>query len=240
MKSWAVSEIGSVRKNNEDSVYANAEKGFFVIADGMGGHEAGEVASSMAVEKIRIELENKEIINSNALENAFKETNKLIFDTSNFKKQQLVMGTTLTVLIIKKDKGYLGHIGDSRIYLIRNQEMIKLTEDHTYVEKLYQEGIITFEEYENHPKKNILLKSLGIDKPIEPQILEFQILNGDIIFLCSDGVYNSLQEEELISILLQKECDERVQAISNLVIKRGAIDNFSFIIIDKILERIDK
>ncbi|AMP20528.1 hypothetical protein AZF37_04505 [endosymbiont 'TC1' of Trimyema compressum] len=234
MRSWAVSETGSVRKNNEDSIYANTEKGFFVIADGMGGHEAGEVASSMAVEKIRIELEDKETIDSKTLENAFKETNKLIFDTSSFEKQQLIMGTTLTVLKIEKDKGYLGHIGDSRIYLIRNQEIIKLTEDHTYVEKLYQEGIITFEEYENHPKKNILLKALGSDKPIEPQILEFQILDGDIIFLCSDGVYNLLQDEELISILLQKEGDERVQTISNLIIERDAVDNFSFIIIDKI------
>ena len=240
MRSWAVSEIGSVRKNNEDSIYANTEKGFFVIADGMGGHEFGEVASSMAVEKIRIELESKKTINSKTLKNAFKETNKLIFDTSSFERQQMIMGTTLTVLKIEKNKGYLGHVGDSRVYLIRNQEIIKLTEDHTYVEKLYQEGIITLKEYKNHPKKNILLKSLGSDKPIEPQILEFKILDGDIIFSCSDGVYNLLKDEELINILLQKEGDERVQTISNLIVERGAIDNFSFIIIDKILERIDK
>lgn len=234
MRSWAVSETGSVRKNNEDTIYANPEKGFFVIADGMGGHEAGEVASSMAVEKIRIELEDRETIDSKLLESAFKETNKLIFDTSSFEKQQMLMGTTLTVLKIEKDKGYIGHIGDSRIYLIRNQEIIKLTEDHTYVEKLYQEGIITIEEYENHPKKNILLKALGSDKPVDPQILEFQLLEGDILFLCSDGVYNLIQDEELITILLQKDGDQRVNAVSDLVLERGAIDNFSFIIIDKI------
>lgn len=233
MQAIAVSEQGKVRTNNEDAIYSNEQSGFFAIADGMGGHEAGEIASSLAIEKIRIELEDLENIQISKIESAFNATNKMIYDKSSYKNQRTNMGTTLSILKIVGDKGYIGHIGDSRIYLIRNQEIIKLTEDHTYVERLYQDGIITYKEYLNHPKKNILLKALGSDKPAEPQVLEFQILPGDIIFLCTDGVHYYIDNEELIYLLLKKSGKKLIKELSELIETRGSNDNYSFIVIDK-------
>ncbi|MDD2370728.1 MAG: protein phosphatase 2C domain-containing protein [Firmicutes bacterium] len=233
MRAIAVSKQGKVRTNNEDSIYINEESGFFAIADGMGGHEAGEVASNMAIEKIRIELEDLENIQVSTIELAFNATNKMIYEQSSYKDQRTNMGTTLSILKIIDDRGYIGHIGDSRIYLIRNQEIIKLTEDHTYVERLYQDGIITYDEYLNHPKKNILLKALGSDKPADPQVLEFQILPGDIIFLCTDGVHYYMKNEELIYLLLKKSGKKLIKELSDIIDSRGANDNYSFIVIDK-------
>ncbi len=232
MRAVAVCEQGSVRGNNEDALYYNIDSGFFAIADGMGGHEAGEIASSLAIEKVRIELEEKNIVSDGEMEKAFEETNKIISEKSCYKDQRLSMGTTLSVFIIKEHRGYIGHVGDSRIYLIRNQEIIKLTEDHTYVEKLYQEGLITYEKYLIHPKKNILLKALGSEKTINPQVLEFQILHGDIVFMCSDGVHNLLKNEELLNIILQKKGKNAIKAINSLIESRGSTDNYSYIIID--------
>lgn len=234
MRAIAVCEQGNVRGNNEDSVYSNPENGFYALADGMGGHEAGEVASSLAIEKVRIELEDKDSILPVDIEKAFQETNKVICEKSCYKEQKLNMGTTLSIFIIKDNRGYIGHIGDSRIYLIRNQEIIKLTEDHTYVEKLYQEGIISYDEYIDHPKKNILLKALGSEKLIEPQVLEFQILHGDIVFICSDGVHNLLKNDEILNILLQKQDEKLKEALNTLIEDRGATDNYSYIMIDQL------
>lgn len=233
MRAIAVSEQGKVRLNNEDAIYINEGTGFFAVADGMGGHEAGEIASNMAIEKIRIELEDLEDIQASTVESAFNATNKLIYEKSSYKDQKMNMGTTLSVLKIVGDRGFIGHIGDSRIYLIRNQEIIKLTEDHTYVERLYQDGIITYEEYLNHPKKNILLKALGSDKPADPQVLEFQIQPGDIIFLCTDGVHYYLKNEELIYLLLKKTGKKLIKELSDIIEARGSNDNYSFIVIDK-------
>lgn len=233
MRAIALSETGSVRANNEDAVYANEETGFFAIADGMGGHEAGEVASSLAIEKIRIELEDKNPISSSDIETAFHAANRVIFEKSSYKDQRMNMGTTLSLFKVVGDRGYVGHIGDSRIYLIRNQEIIKLTEDHTYVEKLYQEGVITYEEYLHHPKKNILLKALGSDRPADPQVLEFRILPGDLVFMCTDGLHYLVSNDELIKMLLQKKGRNLVKAMTTLVESRGSNDNYTFVLIDK-------
>lgn len=235
MRAFTVCEQGSVRLNNEDSVYSNIDRGFFALADGMGGHEAGEVASSLSIEKVRIELEDKDKIEGSDIESSFYEANKLICEKGCYKGQKLNMGTTLSLLVIKKNnRGYIGHVGDSRVYLVRNQEIIKITEDHTYVERLYQEGLITYEEYLNHPKKNILLKALGSEKLIDPQVLEFQILPGDIIFMCSDGVHNLLSNDEILSILLQKQGKKAINLFNKQIEKRGSSDNYSYIIIDQL------
>ena len=233
MRAIALSEKGSVRQNNEDAFYVNDKSGFFAIADGMGGHEAGEVASNLAIEKIRIELEDKTSVTSSEIEAAFDATNKVIFEKSSYKDQRMNMGTTLSMFKVVGDRGHVGHIGDSRIYLIRNQEIIKLTEDHTYVEKLYQEGIITYDEYLHHPKKNILLKALGSERPADPQVLEFRILPGDLIFMCTDGLHYLVSNDEIIKLLLQKKGRNLTKALVNLVESRGSNDNYTFVLIDK-------
>lgn len=236
MKIWTLSETGSIRKNNEDAVYGNIETGFFVIADGMGGHEAGEIASNMSIEKIRMELENLPEVNDAKLEEAIQNTNKLIYDSSNKQGQRVSMGTTLTFLKLIGLSGYVGHVGDSRLYILRNQQFVQLTEDHTYVEKLYQEGVISLEEYKNHPKKNVLLKALGSNRPIEPQIFNLNLIEGDIVFMCSDGVYNVLDDEEIATLLLQNSGSKRAEVFKEIIDQRGANDNYSMLILDEIRE----
>lgn len=233
MRAISVSEQGKVRGNNEDAVYSNDTQGFYAIADGMGGHHSGEVASSLAIEKIRIELEELEEVTGTVMEKAFMETNKTIYEQSSHNGQKGSMGTTLSVIKVVGDRGYIGHIGDSRIYLIRNQEIIKLTEDHTYVEKLYQDGLITYEEYLDHPFKNILLKALGSDRNPDPQVLELQLLPRDLIFMCTDGVYYHLSNEDILSLLLFYKGQRLVEPMSKLIDNRGSNDNYSFIVIDK-------
>lgn len=235
MTTWVMSETGNIRENNEDAAYGNVTTGFFVIADGMGGHEAGEIASSMAVEKIRIELEDAADVTDRTIEEAIRETNKTLYDSSHYQDQKIIMGTTLTFLkMINESTGYVGHVGDSRLYLLRNQQLMQLTEDHTYVEKLYKEGVITLDEYKMHPKKNVLLKALGGAGPVDPQIFTINLQPGDIIFICSDGVYNVLSDEEIASFLLQKTGESRMKTFKKTIDKKGAHDNYSFIIIDDI------
>lgn len=234
MRASTLSETGSIRQKNEDALYSSPKHGFFAVADGMGGHDSGEIASAVAIEIIRIELEDLEDVTPGKMVAAFAAANKAIYEKSAIKGKQSSMGTTLSVFKVLGDRGYIGHIGDSRIYLIRNQEIIRLTEDHTYVERLYQDGIITYDEYLHHPKRNILLKALGGDRPPEPQVLEFQLLPGDQVFMCTDGVHNYLNHDEIISILLQKKGKAMLKAFRETIESRGSGDNYSIIAIDRI------
>lgn len=232
MKSISYSDVGLVRTNNEDSVYTNDLYNIYIVADGMGGHKAGEVASSLAVNIISKSLKKEKLVDDEKMRHALEEANKGIFSESKVGDKHN-MGTTVTVIKAYEDRLCLGHIGDSRAYLIRDGLLIKLTEDHTYVEKLYQEGIINFKEYENHPKKNILLKALGISGEIEPQILDVNLLPNDMIFMCSDGTYQHMESDEIIKLSQLPSLEHSIKYVKNLVDNRGATDNFSFVIIKK-------
>ncbi|AFL79600.1 serine/threonine protein phosphatase [Aequorivita sublithincola DSM 14238] len=238
---YAVSETGPVRNHNEDSIgfsfLENDKKNLIaVVADGMGGHNAGEVASKMACDLLLDYcVENwKQYAPETLLHKAFMKAHQEIIETGNSNSEQKGMGTTATAVIIKQDVCYIGHIGDSRAYLLRNSNLKQLSRDHTLVNQMFESGEITEQERDQHPMKNVLLQALGTTPTIEPQISAdgWAIQKGDRLFLCSDGVYDALSVEDIKDLLLMKQPEFVLECLSTTATSRNVSDNFSALLID--------
>jgi serine/threonine protein phosphatase PrpC len=235
----SLNEIGQ-RHNNEDSIYppkgaATATQHFFLVCDGMGGHENGEVASSTVCESfasslinVKPEAFNKEVF-ENALSFAYDELDKK--DSGEGKK----MGTTLTFLYLNNKQAFMAHIGDSRIYHLRKNEsgkveIIHKSSDHSLVNELLQSGIITEEEAANHPKKNVITRAMQphLEKPCKADVhITQDVRAGDYFFLCTDGVLESVSDKQLRSFIAENETSEAmIQAINDLCVEHSR-DNFS-------------
>ncbi len=228
---------GRIRENNEDSFYIDEKNsGIFIVADGMGGHNAGEIASNMAIETIKKDIGDNwdELIALNdydihsTLRKAIEMANKKIYEQSLLHIELDGMGTTLTIALIINNKLYLGHIGDSRAYLINKNEIKQLTEDHTLVRELLKNGSITEVEAKNHPKKNIITKALGTELNTEPDIFNIELNNEGILILCTDGLTNMMDSDEILESFignseLQKTCDKLI----DLANERGGYDNIT-------------
>ena len=240
MRAFAKSDVGKLRDTNEDSYYisnVDDEIKIFILADGMGGYNGGEIASKLAVSTalsyIQTNFENipkeKEDI-LNLVKSAMEYANMVVYEKSNNEKELTGMGTTLEVCLIYNNKVYIGHVGDSRIYRIRKEFIRKLTHDHSYVQKLVKDGTITEEEARNHPKKNMLMKALGCTAFLEPDVTVKGFIKDDIILMCSDGLSNMLDDEEIYEIIRQ----EGTLAAEKLVEKaneNGGYDNITAIVI---------
>ncbi|HZJ82901.1 MAG TPA: Stp1/IreP family PP2C-type Ser/Thr phosphatase [Clostridia bacterium] len=231
------SHKGKVRKSNEDYYYIPQEgrtTAIAMVADGMGGHNAGEKASRMAVEAI-IELATEEsdtIIKEplKFIEESIKASNNKIFSFSTNNEEYTGMGTTLVLALFHKDNVYIGHVGDSRGYLIRNGEAIQLTKDHSLVQELLDNGSITLDEVEGHPQKNIITRALGTDERVENDCYELTLQADDIIVLCTDGL--------ILHVDLQKEIKlfqsiESMQELASILVEqaleRGGLDNITVV-----------
>lgn len=224
------SNIGQ-RKDNEDSYYINMEKGIYVIADGMGGHENGQLASKTAVNHIVMEAETyQDPLTLEQLEKMFQKTNEAVYQYQEALHEG-IMGTTLTVVIIQAQKMLIGHVGDSRLYLLRNGKIQQLTLDHSYYAELMRLGKFA-EALHKDQKKNVLLKALGPEAKIEGQYLEKEILAHDVLVLCTDGLYNSVMPEEMQKIIEAAEDNLQmaVQQLLSLALDRGATDNLTVIL----------
>ena len=244
MRIMAKSDIGRSREMNQDSFYVSDLKKdeikLYILADGMGGYKGGEVASSLAVKSVK-----------NFVFNNFRKTKKdresilqllkAAIEYANIKKKKKAredislqdMGTTLDACLIYNNKVFIGHVGDSRVYRIRKNFMRKLTSDHSYVEKLVKEGTITKEEAYNHPKKNMLMKALGCNSLVEPDLICKGFLKDDILLMCSDGLTNMLRDNEIYGLLL-KNPDKPVEALIKNANNMGGHDNITVIIVDNI------
>ena len=244
MKVFTKTDVGQARSMNQDSllVSENNDNGLnlYILADGMGGYKGGEIASKVAVtavqkyitEKFDTISKDKESI-LDLIDDSIDFANSAIYDESEQDEELQDMGTTLEVLLIYKSKVYIGHIGDSRIYRIRKGKMKKITTDHSYVEKLIQDGEITREEAYNHPKKNLLIKALGTDKVVEPDLLYTVLNKNDILLMCSDGLTNMIRENEILDIILSSEEQKDVtEILVDKANEAGGLDNISVIIID--------
>ncbi|SHJ95190.1 Stp1/IreP family PP2C-type Ser/Thr phosphatase [Paramaledivibacter caminithermalis] len=233
--------IGKIRNKNEDSFYVDEKHGrIFIVADGMGGHNAGEVASKMAIEKVskfidnninNVSLQNENEITS-LIENAINEGNIEIYKQSSSFENWDGMGTTITMALFVNNKVYLGHVGDSRAYLLKDNELTQLTEDHTLVCELVKNGSITEVEAKSHPKRNVITKALGTEINPIPDILSIEVDDGDIIILCTDGLTNAVDNYMIKDIFLKKSnlqeaCDFLINEANN----RGGVDNITLIAI---------
>ncbi|NLM57882.1 MAG: Stp1/IreP family PP2C-type Ser/Thr phosphatase [Clostridium sp.] len=242
MRFSAKSDRGKVRELNEDSYrvitgYSNVPDAF-IVADGMGGHSSGEVASSMAVQFAEEyilthpeEFSNEESVLS-GIKKLMEEANAAIYTKALESQSTLGMGTTFITVVMLKNKMYIGHVGDSRVYLIRDGVMEKVTTDHSFIEELIKNGSLTREEAENHPKRNIITRALGCEQEILVDTLTVEAGEKDIFVLCTDGLTNMLKEEEILDIVLRN--DDPEAACNELVYwanEKGGEDNITVIVI---------
>lgn len=240
MVGFASSDIGKAREINQD--YYSIPKPedslqLFILADGMGGYNGGEIASSLATASAKSYIENnfdkiehnKEAI-LELIKNAIEYANMVVFEKSKQEPNLEGMGTTLDICFIYNNKVYVGHVGDSRIYRIRGEIIRKLTKDHSYVQQLVEDGKITREEAEHHPKKNMLLKALGCTSMVEPDLRARNIETGDILLMCSDGLTNMVEEKEIYRVVRENP-EIAAQVLVELANAAGGYDNITVVII---------
>ena len=235
MKSFYLTDTGKVRDHNEDSVIIvrNNENSYLLaVADGMGGHSCGEVASSLVIKYLAhhfqesfYNLDKDEAINF--INDSINEVNSLIFKYQKNHPESKGMGTTLVMAILTQDYLLIGNIGDSSGFIIKNNKLHKITYDHTLVNLLVSAGELSEEEAKNHPRKNVLMKALGANDPIEADIFDCD-MNVDGIFLCSDGVTNMLEKEQIEKVLESDlEIEEKIVKLVHKCNNRGGLDNMS-------------
>ncbi|MEG1494948.1 MAG: Stp1/IreP family PP2C-type Ser/Thr phosphatase [Bacilli bacterium] len=235
MESFYLTDPGKVRSHNEDSVIitSNIESDYLVaVADGMGGHSAGEIASSIAISYLGkhftetfLHMEKMQAVNW--LRDSVTEINGLIFDYAKEHPESKGMGTTLVIAIQTADYLLFGNIGDSSGFVMKDNKLHKVTYDHTLVNLLVSAGELTEAEAKDHPKKNVLMKALGANDPIDIDIFDCD-MGVNALFLCSDGLTNMLEEEQIEKVLLSDlSIEDKVIKLINKANNRGGTDNIS-------------
>lgn len=240
MKVFAKTDIGRERKINEDFFYISEKDSkirLYIIADGMGGYNGGEIASKIATESVKQyvceNFESKKNSREEIIEliqNAIEFANSKVFTESEKNEDLKGMGTTLDICLIYNNKMYVGHIGDSRVYRIRKEFLRRITKDHSYVQTLIEDGTITKEEAYHHPKKNMLTKALGCEKKVEPDIYVKTFLPHDILLMCTDGLTNMVRENEIYNIIMENP-EDAIAKLINKANENGGLDNVTAIII---------
>ncbi len=236
MKISSATSVGKVRPVNEDAFFVSPpdDSGSLlaIVADGMGGHNAGEVASSEAINVIKDVVLDNEHDAKELLTQAINSANSTIYNMSLDKQALFGMGTTITACLIEKDKVTAAQVGDSRLYLIRDEMIIQITKDHSLVEMLIDNGSITKEDAKHHPQKNVITRAIGTDKEVSADIYEFSICEGDIILLCSDGLVNMVEDEKILSVITRsKAFEETADKLVAEAENAGGSDNITVILI---------
>ena len=243
IKAYAKSDVGKVRELNEDSFYISDsldEIQLYILADGMGGYNGGEVASKLAIQSAKnyiesnfkqIEKDKDSIIQ--LVGSSVEYANMIVYEKSKENNELNGMGTTLDVCLIYNNRVFIGHVGDSRVYRIRKEFMRKLTQDHSYVQKLVKDGTITKEEAVHHPQKNMLMKALGCNAFVEPDVMVKGFLKDDILIMNSDGLTNLVSQEEIFREA-KKDIEQAPKELVNLANEKGGYDNITVIIIKNI------
>ena len=242
MKYSYITDPGKVREHNEDSVniVTNASGEILMaVADGMGGHKDGEVASSIALNHIATRFKSISSVGNkedaiNWIGEIVKEANALIYKYVAEHKESSGMGTTMVLAILTKEFLLMGNIGDSSGYVIKNKKLHKVTVDHTLVNLLVKSGELSEEDAKNHPKKNVLMRALGASPDVEMDIFNVE-LGVDGIFLCSDGLTNMLDDDTIMKVLNNKDLDidEKLDKLIFKANNRGGSDNISIAYLNK-------
>jgi serine/threonine protein phosphatase PrpC len=218
LDSYGASDVGRRRQLNEDSLVMDQDSGLFIVADGMGGHNAGEIASKLAAETvmnfIRRAKEEEEItwpygvdpklsIDANRLRTAIMLANKRVWKEADKRQDYTGMGTTIVAAVVGDDSITFAGAGDSRLYRIRGEEIVQLTIDDSWVQVAIDEGVLDPGEAEHHPMRNIITKAIGAKENIEIPVFEEQLEDGDFFVLCSDGLHGMINDEEILRIVLE-------------------------------------
>jgi protein phosphatase len=211
----------------------------FIVADGMGGHSAGEVASNLAVAEIVsyvkenvMEVRQKGLDIAELIKNAILHANDQIYKKSLQHSECLGMGTTLSMVLALDNMLYIGHVGDSRVYIIRDQSIIRLTEDHSLVAELVKNGTIKPEDASNHPQKNIITRAVGTEYTIEVDSSSFELNDGDTIILCTDGLTNQISDRDILNIVMEAPgIDVAAEKLISTAKDSGGYDNITVVVI---------
>lgn len=229
-----LSDIGNVRKINEDFVgfYEGNDISIYVIADGMGGHNAGEVASKLAVETTISYIKSLDTIDNmeNNLIESIKLANKKIFELSKANEELVGMGTTITACLVKDKKMTVANVGDSGCYTIKYNGVTKVTKDHSLVQQLIDEGSITEEEAASHPNKNIITRALGTNLSVEIDTFEIDLSDIKKVILCTDGLSNLVNTSEMYDIIQNNNNPDACRMLVDLSKLKGGRDNISVIV----------
>ncbi len=240
--------VGMKRDHNEDSLYLLPEENVYIVADGMGGHASGEVASQMAVETVaqffRDTSEDEDITwpfkmdkdlkyQENRMGASVKLANLRIFETAQANAKQKGMGTTCVATLFMEDQVLVGHVGDSRVYRLRGEEYTQITEDHSLLNDYIKMKDLTPEEIENFPHKNVIVRALGMKETVQVDVIPDQPEHNDIYLLCSDGLCGMVTDDEMQEILLS--CEDDLEQACNRLIQQanqaGGTDNITVVLV---------
>lgn len=240
------SDTGQVRDHNEDRIAQRPDLGVAVLADGMGGHRAGEVASEMAVHSVLDELEQalREAPLAGSLDddgteavylcmNAIAQANTAVYQSAQQHPERAGMGTTLVLALFAPDSVTIAHVGDSRVYLLRDGQIQRLTNDHSLIEESVRDGLCTLEEARKKFSKNVITRALGVGPDVEAEVRQLNIHSGDVFLLCSDGLSDLVSDEDL-RLTVQDfgaNLDSAATRLVQVANARGGVDNISVVLV---------
>jgi serine/threonine protein phosphatase PrpC len=246
---WAASDVGRKRKHNEDNFLIDKKLSLFAVADGMGGHASGEIASQIAVSNFRAAIENRrslldaylrhdETVKAQdilaELETAVQATGLTIFERGQKEREKRGMGTTLSALLILGERAFIAHVGDSRVYLVRQGQVVQLTEDHSLVNELIRHGKVTRESLASSPYasyKNAVTRALGVYETTQVDTVDLEVLPGDQFLICSDGLHAYLQDNDIINFLSDDHVTVIPQKLVDHANQGGGHDNITAVIL---------
>ena len=238
LKTFSITDIGKKRTMNQDFVYSSenpvgALPNLFVVADGMGGHNGGDYASRYAVSVVIDEIEKSgEPIFNKVIAGAIKRANRAVRMKASEKEELYGMGTTMVVASVSQDCLHVANVGDSRLYVI-GDDIRQVTVDHSYVEEMVRMGSLDRESARTHPKKNIITRAIGADEEVEPDFFTVKLQPGEIVLMCSDGLSNMLDDEEIRMILFgQRDIVEKAEELVKAANNNGGKDNIAVILIE--------
>lgn len=228
--SHSASDVGTVRTQNEDSCLVKPESGLWVVADGMGGHEAGNVASQMIVDTL-MQLDKPARLSDyvTEIEKCIIDVNQRLLEFSEIMLDGRMVGSTFVSLVIHGQIGICMWMGDSRLYRYRANELNQISKDHSQVMELLEAGAITEEEAKQHPDANVITRAVGTSDELYIDLDIFDAKIGDVYLLCSDGLYNALNESAIISVLQDKDTDQIVSDLMSGALENGATDNVTVV-----------
>ena len=248
LSAFGLTDVGRKRKHNEDAYLVDAERGLFVVADGMGGHAAGEVASRITVESMQEFIAtsddttesswpfghgNRASSSGNRLTAAVERANEKVMRAVANRPELKGMGTTVVAALVDGERATLVHVGDSRAYLFRDGELRRLTDDHSWVQEQVNAGILSEDEAKSHPLKNVVTRALGGSPHVSVDLIEVPLRAGDRFLLCSDGLTGMVADDEIHGFLLTETVAEVVvRKLVDLANERGGVDNITSIVID--------
>ena len=231
MKAALRTDVGKVRRQNEDAAWFDEARGVFAVADGMGGHLAGEVASGMAIEAVRDMAKKNDFASVNVMREAVMSAHEAIIRHAQKNPACAGMGTTLSMMWRGGHYMYIAHVGDSRIYRYRGGELERITQDHSLVEELVRARIITREEARTHPRRNIITRALGTQGDTLPDLLAADVRPGDLWLLCTDGLCGMISDEEIARVLSSgATLDMMAGSLIEKALDAGGRDNVTLVL----------